>query len=367
MISHPSTTLSMEYPARSIVLPQKARDALTSQLFAALYAEFPAGFNVAVVDRSGTLLRAWGGNSNIVGTPIATTRDTIYDLASLTKVVSTTMLAMWLVDQKRWRLSDRVSAWLPGFAPAKLTLRHLLTHTSGLVAHKPFFHLGQNPRAVRRAVYEEATFGATPGNVLYSDLNFMLLGWAIEHCTGQPLQRLFRDVIATPLHLADSSYRPRERDRTRVAATELDGDQRLEPGLVWGEVHDGNAWSLGGVAGHAGLFSTADDLATYVTALLNPRTHPVLKASTITTMTRFEAGHRPDVRALGWRLEPEDWGNWPEGTYWHTGFTGTSLLVSPEANIGVVFLMNAVHPSRQLDRQQALRCVIHKTIAKFVA
>ena len=276
-------------------------------------------------------------------------------------------MALRLEQEGRWKLSDHVDRWLPGFPRHDLTIVQLLTHTSGLIPHQPFFHLGQSPRAIRRAVYEEATRGGASGRVLYSDLNFMLLGWAIANCSGEALQRLFREEVAAPLGMAHTGFRPRARDRAKIAATELDGDQRNEPALVWGEVHDGNAWALGGIAGHAGLFSTADDMALFVGALLSPRHHPVLTYGSLAKMTRCHAGSPPEVRGLGWRLDPKEWGSWPEGTYWHTGFTGTSLLVAPKANLGVVLLTNAVHPQRHLDEQADFRTRIHRILARSLA
>ncbi len=171
--------------------------------------------------------------------------------------------------------------------------------------------------------------------MLYSDLNFMLLGWAIERCTHQSLERLFHEVVAEPLGMSETRYRPSHRLQGRIAATERNGDQRLTKELVWGEVHDGNAWALGGVAGHAGLFSTSDDLTRFVQSLLGARGHHVLSAASISSISRTPVGTQPDVRGLGWRLDPAAWGPWPADTLWHTGFTGTSLLVAPSANLGV--------------------------------
>jgi CubicO group peptidase (beta-lactamase class C family) len=129
-------------------------------------------------------------------------------------------------------------------------------------------------------------------------------------------------------------------------------------------VHDGNAWALGGVSGHAGLFAPADDLARFVRALLAPEHHPALSPDSIAEMTRFQAGAPPDVRALGWRLDASEWGAWPSSSYWHTGFTGTSLLVAPEPGLAVVLLMGGVHPTRQLDRQAELRAELHGLLAR---
>jgi CubicO group peptidase (beta-lactamase class C family) len=362
-----TSLLHLDYSLKTKRILPKIREMLAAELLESLETSFPSGFNLSVVDKSGIVLRAWGGSARVVPSFVPTSSDTLYDLASLTKVVATTTLALWLEENRRWKLKDLVVSWLPGFPRDDLTLYQLITHTSGLTPHRPFFHLGQNPRAIRRALYEEAALGAAPGEVLYSDLNFILLGWTITRCTGRSLKQLFKEVVASPLHMRATNYRPSAASRLRTAATELDGDQRLEPGLIWGEVHDGNAWSLNGVAGHAGLFGPANDLGRFVTALLNPRHHPVLSSSTIARMTRVQAGRPPDVRGLGWRLEPKGWGAWPGGTYWHTGFTGTSLLVAPEANIGVVLLSNAIHPTRQLERQADFRTTIHRTIARSLA
>ena len=341
-----------------------ARSGVTSALIHAASEGFPAGVNLAVVSSSGTLLRAWSGHATVVGQPEVTREDTLYDLASLTKVIVTTTLALWLEDQGRWRLSQGAHRWLPDLTRRDITLHQLITHTSGIIAHRPFFHLGRRRVAIRHAVMEEAERATRPGRVLYSDLNFMLLGWAVEQCAGESLDWLFARVVTEPLGLVDTRFRPGARQRARSAATELDGDQRLGPGLVRGEVHDGNAWALGGVAGHAGLFSTATDLALFARELLQPRQHRILSRAAQSRMSRYQAGRTPDVRGLGWRLEPRGWGRWPEGTFWHTGFTGTSLLISPPADLAVVLLTNAVHPTRDLERQASFRAQLHRALAK---
>lgn len=367
------------------VEPRGARLAapVASVLGEALSKGFPSSFNLAIVDRRGTSLRAWGGDACRVGEVVAATRDTIYDLASLTKVVATTTLASWLCDQGRWRLEDRVINWLPELQRGDLTLSHLLTHTSGLIPHRPFFQLGPHPREVRRAVIDEARRGGPPGAVAYSDLNFMLLGWAIERCAGEHVDQLFRRVVTAPLGLATTRFRPPARWRLATAATELDGDQRLEPGLVWGEVHDGNAWSLGGVAGHAGLFASADDLASFSGALLHPTRNPILSARSIKRFSTQLVGDVPapdglagrapttsrpnaEPRSVGWRVSPTEWGPWPASTFWHTGFTGTSLLVAPELASAVVLLTNAIHPVRKMAQLAEFRARVHSQLAEIL-
>ncbi|MGC2486761.1 MAG: serine hydrolase domain-containing protein, partial [Acidimicrobiales bacterium] len=362
-----SPRLRVELSRATGVLPRDVRDELVEALFAMTEADYPIGFNFSVATKSATIFRAWGGFANARGPIIETESDTIYDVASLSKVVSTTTIALWLAQTRQWRLSDHLSKWLPDFPRDDLTLFQLLTHTSGLIPHRPFFHLGRDPRAIRRAVYAEATTGGPVGDVIYSDLNFMLLGWAIERCARQPLERLFGEVVAQPLAMSDTRYRPLRRQQSRIAATERNGDQRLTKELVWGEVHDGNAWALGGVAGHAGLFSTSNDLTRFVQSHLGARGHHVLSPSSISSISRTPVGTQPDVRGLGWRLDPTAWGSWPPDTLWHTGFTGTSLLVARDANLGVVLLTNAIHPTRQLDRHEHMRATLHSIVAKSLA
>jgi CubicO group peptidase (beta-lactamase class C family) len=347
-------------PEGRAIQPGPLVDALAS----AVASGYPSGLAFAVVDRQGLLVAGYGGSACAIGDPVPIRRDTLFDLASLTKVVATVPLALVMCQRAHWSLQDPVAAWVPGFPHPDTTLWHLLTHTSGLVPHRAFYLTCRGATAIRKAVFEEVRASRPGDDVCYSDLNFILLGWALERCAGVPLDALFRQEIAGPLGMARTRFRPPPGVRRRTAATELDGDQRTGPGLVWGTVHDGNAFALGGVAGHAGLFGPVDELATFAGALLDPPSHPVLSEASIADMSARQAGHPPDVRGLGWRLEPTEWGSWPNDTYWHTGFTGTSLLVSPSRGLGVVLLMNGVHPHRRPDEQMAVRSRIHSIIAE---
>ncbi len=132
-------------------------------------------------------------------------------------------------------------------------------------------------------------------------------------------------------------------------------------------MHDGNAWALGGVSGHAGLFAGADDLGRFAAALLAPSRHPVLERASIAEMTRPQAGAAPDLRALGWRLDASEWGDWPDSSYWHTGFTGTSLLVAPALGMAVILLSGGVHPARRLEQQAEFRRRLHRILAGALA
>lgn len=356
--------LNVQYSSQSTRLTLPARDELVGILLDTVTKSFPAGFNLALVDAEHVLLRAWGGHACAVGDVVRTSKKTLYDLASLTKVVVTTTIALQLIEQGQFSLEDPLRTWLPDYPRDDTTLFHLLTHTSGLIAHWPFYQDLKGRRAIEEAVYEKAADSPPAGQVLYSDLNFMLLGWAIEARTGQPLDHLFAERVASPLGLKHSFFRPSHGQRHRTAATELDGDQRLESGLVWGEVHDGNAWALGGVSGHAGLFASTRDVVRFVQSLLDPQRHSILRLETINHMTTSLVGVSPTGRGLGWCVNQPAWGDWPDGTFWHTGFTGTSILVSPSLGVAVVLLTNAIHPQRQLDRQAQFRIDIHNAIAR---
>lgn len=313
----------------------------------------PPGLAAAVVDGGGPLAVAWGGWAR--GTPheVPVTRETVFDLASLTKVVATTMVALRLEQDGRWSLDDPVARRLPGCPHAAITLRHCLTHTSGLPAHRPFYRTVSGAREIRRALFAEPPEAEPGTRLLYSDLNFMLLGWAAERRGGAPLDRLTERLVLDPLGMRWTRFRPPRAWHDRLAASE-----------VFGVVHDENARALDGVSGHAGLFSTVDDLARFAAALLAPGEHPVLSARRISEAMTASAGSPPDERGLGWRVRPADLApGWPGDTVGHTGFTGTSLVLSRSAGLAAVLLGNATHPVRRAGGLQALRRAFHAALA----
>jgi serine-type D-Ala-D-Ala carboxypeptidase len=244
-----------------------------------------------------------------VRAPVAADADTLFDLASLTKVVATLPLVLLLHQRGQWSIDDPVARWLPGAPRSPVTISDCLLHIAGLVPFRQYYLTCEGPAEIRKAVTAELATAAV-GPVSYSDVGFMLLGWAIENCTGEPLAGSFAREVAGPLGMTSTSYLP-QAPREHIAATEADGDQRTSARLVWGEVHDGNAFALGGVSGHAGLLGTAADLARYAAALLTPDRHPVLSADTIALMTSRHAGTGADLRVLGWRTRPQEWGTGP--------------------------------------------------------
>jgi serine-type D-Ala-D-Ala carboxypeptidase len=363
--------LTLEVRQDSELAGSPALDKVQAALASYLSDGFPPSLSLAVVDRSGPALQAFGGYACAIGQPVPTTLDTSYDLASLTKMVCTVTLVLAARQRGSLDLDDPVTRWLPRYPQEKTTLRHLLTHTAGLVDHRPFHDHLQGREQIEAAIYEEARV-ATPGSpVCYSDLGYMLLGWVLEECYGLGLEEAFGALVARPVGMTRAQFRPLadleadgdvEASLRQIAATELDGDQRSGRGLIWGEVHDGNAYALGGVSGHAGLFAPLADLALFVHSILVPGA--VLSPASVALMSTRQAASGQDIRGIGWRLEPVGWGPWPSQTIWHTGFTGTSLLVDLERGAGVVLLTNSVHPHRRLEDQAAMRAHIHGLLAE---
>ncbi len=306
----------------------------------------------------------------------AVTPSTIYDLASLTKVIATTALVMRRVEAGDLQLDAAAASYLPELEESPVggaTLRDLLAHSSGLPCCTEFFReLGEGvDRDEARAHYLDhiAAAGLEAGpreRAIYSDLGVLLLGEILERGAGRPLDEQFHDEIAGPLGLESLSYTPDLGLLDRIAPTEVDSWRGL---LVHGEVHDENTHALGGIAPHAGLFGTARDVATFAQAMLNGGAYGparVASARTVALFTR-RAGLVPgSSRALGWDTpsEPSSAGRYfSTRSYGHTGFTGTSLWIDPELDLIVVLLTNRVHPTRENVAIRGLRPAIHDAVA----
>ncbi|MEV7014008.1 serine hydrolase domain-containing protein [Streptosporangium sp. NPDC051022] len=278
----------------------------------------------------------------------AVRRDSIFDLASLTKLF-TTAVVLSLAEEGRLGLDEPVATWLPG-GPAGVTARHLLTHTAGLPpgrrAHEEIPGDGREVHAARLERVVSTPPSRPPGeHHLYSDVGMILMGRIAEIAGGAPLDELLRARITGPLGLADTGYRPSRSLLPRIAATEhMPG--RAGPGCVRGEVHDETAHGLGGVAGHAGIFSTAGDLLRFAEALRTGGA-PVLRRDTVAEMAR-DQGVRGAAygQGLGVRIGDPAVTGPLTGAYGHSGFTGTSVVVAPERRLTVVLLTNNVHPVR---------------------
>ena len=318
---------------------------------------------VVVVGHGGEIVyeRAFGARSLAPETPEPMTADTVFDLASLTKVVATTTSVMMLVEEGRLRLRDRVAEYVPGFASQgrqAVTITHLLTHTSGLAPDLPLEQVFEGAEtAIARTIALPPA--AAPGErFIYSDLNFMLLAEIVRRVGGLPLDRFAAERIFRPLSMADTTFTPPPAMAPRIAPTEACAPLAWPCGgpgatMLRGRVHDPTARRMGGVAGHAGLFGTARDLARFCAMLLGGGAHDgvrLLAPLTVARMTRVSTPpHLADRRGLGWDIDSRYSSNrgdlFPVGSYGHTGFTGTSLWIDPASETFVVFLSNRVHPS----------------------
>jgi len=349
------------------------------------------GAVLGVLHRGEPVIRWAVGSRTLLPARQPATLGTIYDLASLTKVVVTTPLILQAAAEGRLRLDDPAAAYLPemtagGLPPhGGITLRHLLSHSSGLPAWIPFYLEASGYDAVVARAAQTPAVSAPGAQVVYSDLGFILLGEVVRRAYGATLDLLAQQRIFGPLGMTDTMYRPGPRLRDRIAPTE-DGtaiEQAMagEAGrrhtwrryLIWGEVHDSNAYAMGGIAGHAGAFGTADDLLGYAQMWLAGGRAPrgqvlppdlVLEATT----RQAPAGGPPSGagRGLGWALSgPQGW--WGESlslrAYGHTGFTGTSMVIDPEHDLAIVLLTNAIHLGRDRPEILALRPQLVASVA----
>jgi len=307
------------------------------------------GAVILIVHRNEVVFRKAYGRRALKPDPVEMTPDTIFDLASLTKPVATATSLMILVEQAKLSLSDRVAKHWPAFGEKgkdKITVEQLLLHTSGLMADNDVadYKDGKDKALERIAAL---TPQSEPGaKFVYSDVGYIVLGELVEHIAGVPLDDFATKNIFDPLGMRDTTYRPKESPKDRAAPTELRDEKWIQ-----GEVHDPRAYALGGVAGHAGLFSTADDLAIFARMLLQGGVHNrkrILAPLTVRLMTspREVPG---GLRALGWDVQTAFSSNrgelFPRGEgFGHTGFTGTSIWIDPGSDTAVIFLSNRVHP-----------------------
>jgi beta-N-acetylhexosaminidase len=345
-------------------------DAVVGYLRTEVDTAFPGA--VVAVGRHGQLALLAAVGHYGVGDPRAVTPETVYDLASLTKVIALTTACILLVDAGRLDLDAPVQRYLPEFrGPNKdrVTIRHLLTHSAGLIADLPLYD-STHSRAQALAFVDTAPLLWEPGtHYTYSDLSAIVLMQVVERVTGEPLDRFLEEQVFGPLGMTATRFVPPRSWRDRIAPTEVDTFFRHR--LLIGEVHDESAARLGGVSGNAGLFSTAPDLARFATWLLSSRSC----MSTSTPPREWAPGHgsvrelsstacaliqrfttRQDIppgstRALGWDT-PSDSGYSSAGailsrrSFGHTGYTGTSIWMDPERDLFVILLSNRVNPTR---------------------
>jgi beta-N-acetylhexosaminidase len=302
--------------------------------------------------------------------------DTIYDLASLTKPIVTTTCVMILVQQKRLDLDAPLSRLLPEWSTAaqndpnpawraRVTPRMLLLHDSGLPAHRDFYKNAKGRDGVLALVMAEPLVHEPGKQIEYSDLGFILLGEIVQRLTGESPAEFARKEIFSPLGLKTSLFNPPRALRASIPPTENDLSYRKR--LIQGEVHDQNAWAMGGIAGDAGLFSTAGDVAVFAQMILNGGIYAHHRVVSRTTISEFTAHQTVgnSARTLGWdvALDPAATGRFfSTRAFGHYGFTGTSLWIDPERNLFIILLTNRVNPSVDNIKIRRVRPELHDAI-----
>lgn len=294
--------------------------------------------------------------------------NTLFDLASVSKVIGTTSAAMILYDRGKLKLDEKVATYLPEFGnhgKEKITVRNLLLHNSGLPAFKKYYDIFNTGKQViddimnTKLIYEPGT------KYVYSDLGMITLQKVIERISGTTLDKFLEKNLFKPLGMNNTMYNPPPSLKQKCAPTEIDTFYRMRP--LQGEVHDERAYMLGGVAGHAGLFSTAPDLAKFFHMMLNGGKYngkQIIKKSTIDEWTTRQSDQ--SSRGIGWdtkSVKGSSFGTkFSTNSYGHTGYTGTSVWVNKDTGIFVILLTNRVYPTRKNRKIIKFRPIIHDAI-----
>ena len=297
---------------------------------------------------------------------------TMYDIASLTKVIATTTAAMICYDKKLFTLDDPVSKYIPEFAKngkENVTIKNLLLHNSGLPASKQFYKKRPTKDEIIRDIYLLPLNYETSTKTVYSDLGMIVLAKVIEKVTGKKFDEFCQENIFIPLQMNSTMFNPPDSIRYKIAPTENDNYWRHR--VIWGEVHDENSSLLGGIAGHAGLFSTAEDIAKLLSMLSSNGKYDGLQIIDSSTVNLFTKRYsEKSTRALGWDTKSEE--NSSAGSlfditsFGHTGFTGTSAWIDPTRKLFVIFLTNRVYLTRENNKIYKIRPALYDAIIKAI-
>lgn len=296
--------------------------------------------------------------------------NTVFDLASLTKVVATLPAVLKLIDDGVVRLDDRVAYFFPEFGQhgkEEITLRHLLTHTAGLPAHRQFYAEQLTSEQLFERICSEQLVSPIGSKVIYSDLGYMMLYKVIEFVTNEKLEKFLEKEIFTPIEMFDTTFNPTF-TRERYAATEY--SEKLND-YKHGIVHDENTESMGGLSGHAGLFSTIGDLSNYALMIENNGVFNgkrILSSSVLELSRKNFSSFDSEFRGLGWMAKSPALSScgdlFSEESYGHTGFTGTSIWFDPTIHLHVILLTNRVHFGRS-SHIIRLRPRLHNIIRSY--
>jgi CubicO group peptidase (beta-lactamase class C family) len=350
-------------------LARELRDSATRVLRAAVDDRAFPGAYAIVGDSRGVLAEVGAGHLDWAPSP-RPTRHTLWDLASLTKVVGTTTALAQLIERGAVSLDAPVQRYVPdwiGAGKESVTVRHLLTHTGGLPAFKDYDKQTHDPDSLATLLFT-TPLEHTPGDtMIYSDIGAFMMGRVVERVSGLRLDRYLARHVFRPLQMTETLFNPARSLRSRVAPTEFDSTRG---GLVRGKVHDERAYYLGGIAAHAGLFSTASDLARFVAMLMHGGSLDgarILRPQTIKQFTAYADSGRSN-RALGWQKPPAAWAghSMSSQAFGHTGFTGTSIAVDPELGVYIILLSNRVNPTRNNPKIGDVRSHLADAIVSVV-
>ena len=334
---------------------------------------FPAA-SVAITHRGGLLACKAIGTFTYDGNSPPVSASSLFDLASVTKVVSTTTMAMLLYERGSLDLKAALQDVVPEFVGdssrdarrREVTLRHLLAHSSGLPAYEKLFLLHRTPEELMQSAFI-VPLTADPGSrAEYSDIGFIILGFALQRLAGEPLDAFCRREIFAPIGMTGTTFNPPTSLWERIVPTAY--DQHFRKKIIQGEVQDENASVLGGVAGHAGLFSTARDLAQFAHAMLNGG-GPILRPETLATFTQREASPAGSSRALGWDTPsaPSQSGKYFSAkSFGHLGYTGTSLWIDPVRQLSVTLLTNRTWPDCANQAIKQIRPKFHDCVIEAI-
>jgi beta-N-acetylhexosaminidase len=368
LAANPMTVLPMDVRAEAQLQP--AFDVIERAI---ADKAFP-GATLAVGYQGKVSLHAFGKLSYDANSPQVNVR-TMYDVASLTKVIVTTTLVEKLVEgdfKSPLNLDAPIERYLPEWASGpqaewrhKVTVRHLMTHTSGLPPFKEYWRTSKCKQDTLKMIFAEPLEYEPGTKMIYSDLGIILMAEIIQRLTGQTLDDLAKEYIFSPLGMNDSMYKPPKKLWPSIAPTEFDANFRKR--LIQGEVHDENAFAIGGVSGHAGLFSTAPDLAAFCQMLLNGGVYSHQRILRRATIAQFIVPQQLSggTRTLGWVVPTEGSSSghyFSAHSFGHTGFTGTSIWIDPDRQLFVVLLTNRVNPTRENHKIAEVRPTLHDAV-----
>ena len=334
---------------------------------------FP-GAALAVTHRGALILSQGFGRFTYDSTSPEVRADTVFDLASVTKVIPTTAIAMLLHERGQLQLDSPLAAILPDFVAlalpsqrsdrATVTVRMLLAHSSGLPAYVKLFEAAHTRDELVHAALATSLVAPPGSRAEYSDIGFILLGEILARLSGAPLDVFAQQEIFVPLRMSHTRFNPPAEWKSDIPPTE--DDRTFRKRVIQGEVNDENAWVMGGVAGHAGLFAPATDVARFAECMLRGGS-PILKPATVELFTRRESLPVGSSRALGWDTpsQPSSSGShFSPRSFGHLGFTGTSLWIDPERQLTVTLLTNRTWPDRKSQAIKQVRPLVHNAIVE---